>query len=334
MKFLKKLGIGLVILLILFVVLAFVMPTEHSIEVNRKMDVPTLMAYNAVNDMRAHQVWNPWQDQDETMVVTLGDKLVGVGASYSWVSENMGNGIYTITKSNPDEGIQTRVEFEGRGEGSGKLGIVPNGEGTDASWAFEWTSGRFMNVFAPIMKIGFKRTLKKGLKKLENLVKERKSKGTYFGFEVKEELTPMRFFATKRAMVDIDKTQQFYAANLGSLFGKVQSAGANMKGKPCGLIYNYREKEGRIDMASGIPLEDNINIPEASQEIIQAGNSIVIDYLGDHNEISKAHDAIQAYMSDRELVHDWPVVEEYITDPSEEQDPSKWLTKISYLVGN
>jgi len=37
-------------------------------------------------------------------------------------------------------------------------------------------------------------------------------------------------------------------------------------------------------------------------------------------------------MRDRGLFNSSPVVEEYITDPMEEKDPSKWLTKVIYYL--
>ena len=57
---------------------------------------------------------------------------------------------------------------------------------------------------------------------------------------------------------------------------------------------------------------------------------MVIDYYGDYDQTGKAHDAMEKYLKDRNILFNPPVVEEYVTDPGEEKDPSKWLTKIIY----
>ena len=38
------------------------------------------------------------------------------------------------------------------------------------------------------------------------------------------------------------------------------------------------------------------------------------------------------YMKDFGLLNNPPIIEEYVTDPSTEKDPAKWLTKIIYYI--
>jgi len=45
-----------------------------------------------------------------------------------------------------------------------------------------------------------------------------------------------------------------------------------------------------------------------------------------------AHEALGAYMEEKNMKLVGAVMEEYVTDPMSEKDQSKWLTKISYPV--
>jgi effector-binding domain-containing protein len=42
--------------------------------------------------------------------------------------------------------------------------------------------------------------------------------------------------------------------------------------------------------------------------------------------------ALDEYMAEKGLQYIPPVVEEYLTDPGQEPDTAKWLTKVIYFV--
>lgn len=332
-KIFKYIGFTLLALLVLFIVLAFVMPTEHSITLEKTINAPKVMVFNAINDLRAHQEWIPYGDGDETMKIELADKKVGKGASYQWTSETQGDGMYKITESDSDTGISAVVDF-GKKQANEKMTLENVDGKTKIDYLFDFESGRFSNVFMPIQKIFMKGMFKNSLENIESLVLNRKDNAEYYGYKIDQEVIPLQYFATKRSEVQEDKVQQFYASNLGSLYSSLQSAGIESNGKPCVLIYNFKPLESKVDLAAGIPLNGEENFEGATLQKIPAGSAVTLDFYGDYKKIWKGHDAIQAYMSDRELVHDWPVIEQYITDPSVEQDPTKWLTEIYYPIGN
>lgn len=324
MKVLKYIGYGLLALLILFIILAFVLPTKHHISVEETINAPKAYVFNAINDMRAHENWSPWKSDDPEMTMTMGDRVVGPGAYYTWESEKNGTGKYTIQSSDIDQGIKTLVEFGKRGSGNGSFDLVGDGDKTKATWSFDFESGRFMNVFMPIMSFSMKRTFRKGLNNIDKLLQTRIKEGSYFGYPVKESVGPIRFFSTKRSVVQEDKSQQFYAANLGQLFTSVQASGVKVAGKPCALIYNFLPRENKVDMAAAIPLGENLDFEGASLQTIQAGPIAYVEYTGDYKGISKAHEAIQSYLTDREMNHNWPIIEEFVTDDTVEEDKRVW----------
>jgi hypothetical protein len=58
----------------------------------------------------------------------------------------------------------------------------------------------------------------------------------------------------------------------------------------------------------------------------------LIEYLGDYAKTGEAHSAMDEYMAEKKLQSIPPVMEEYVTDPVEEPDTAKWLTRILYFV--
>lgn len=333
-KILKYLGFILGALLLIFVILAFVLPTEHEIIVDKTMDAPNNMVYNAFNDVRAQIAWSPWKEMDETVTYTTGNRLVGKGASYTWTSEKYGNGEYKIIDTDPDTGINTLTTFDGNKAAESLITINPNGKKSEVSLIYTFESARFANVLMPIRKIGMKRIFKKSLQNVELLVQRRLNTAEYYGYNINEELGPIQFYITNRAEVNKDKTQQFFASKLGPLFTTVQKSNIEMVGQPRMLIYNFKSDENKIDMAAAIPVSENITIPNTSNETIQPGKTVTVDFAGDYSKIRNAHDAIQSYLTDRELVHNWPVIEENIADKKNEEDPNNLHIKITYPVAN
>ena len=104
-----------------------------------------------------------------------------------------------------------------------------------------------------------------------------------------------------------------------------------MDGMPCGLFFRMDERDGMIDMAAAIPIKQAVSLAGASSYSVETRTGLQIDYKGDYHGVSQAHRAMDAYMKDRGYLQDDPVIEEYVTDPGTEPDPSKWLTRVTYF---
>ena len=165
-------------------------------------------------------------------------------------------------------------------------------------------------------------------------MEQRAKDGVYDGYQINDIRLPEKHFVYTRQEVNEDRIQQFYASNLGPLFSKVQEAKIEMDGNPCGLFYNFNDKNGTIDMAAAILIKESLIIPTASSVSLPSKRVIQVDYYGDYHNTEEAHEAIEAFMKDKGIFNDYPVIEEYVTDPTTIKDPEKWLTKVTYYVSD
>ena len=154
----------------------------------------------------------------------------------------------------------------------------------------------------------------------------------YKGYKVKDMIMPEKHFILNRQEVKMENIQQFYAQNLGSLFGKAAGAGVEMDGMPSGLFFKWDKENGTTDMAASIPVKEPIAIKGTNSLTIPSGRALQVDYYGDISKSTEANYAIDEYMKDYGLLNDPPIIEEYVTDPTEEKDISKWLTRITYYI--
>ena len=332
MKLLKKILIGLVIFIVLLLILAYFLPRTLEISVTGKVDAPANYTYNILNDFKNQENWDPWSSKDTSMTFAYSDQTLGEGAYVDYKSDSFGAGRTTRVTSNPNSQILLTSDSKDMGAASMSYDMKEDGKGSKLTWGFKSEIGWPMNLISFIFKSSMKKDMKVGISNISKIADERWKKGLYDGYTVNPEVRESINYVINRDVVPFEQTDKYYTQNLQPLFLKIQKAGVKMEGNSCALIYNYDFANNTLDMATAIPIEEQVAIEGAGSETIEQGKVLVVDYYGDRLGTTPAHFAIDDYMRDRELFNKYPVVEEYITDPTEEKDPSKWLTKVIYYL--
>jgi effector-binding domain-containing protein len=205
-----------------------------------------------------------------------------------------------------------------------------DGSSLEATW--DAHIGFPMNVLGPLFSWNVKKTLVSGMNNLVSLANSRHKEGVYNNYQINLVDVPEMYYVTNRSEINSDNIQQFYSQNLSGLFRALQEANVETIGPDCALIYKYDPATMTTDIAAALPVPEDVAIPNCTTVVLPRANAITVDYYGNRAESQPAHDALQAYMQDRELVASVPVIEEYVTDVLEEKDPNKWLTKITYRI--
>jgi hypothetical protein len=178
MKFVKWLLISIGLLLGLFVVVTFFLPKDYHIERSVVIEAPALVVYSQVVDLKVCQNWDPWNELDSDMVITYGEKTVGVGASYAWTSEVTGNGSMEIIEATAPTSVRYKLLFEGYEDNPGYSAVLLNAESpvgpTTVTWTFDGDVGDkfFARWFAVTMDAFIGPSYEKGLGMLRDLCEE------------------------------------------------------------------------------------------------------------------------------------------------------------------
>ena len=139
---LAKLVLALFALLVVgFVGIGFLLPSQYSVERSIIVDAPIDVVFDHVNDLPKNESWSPWKAADPTMKWTMGDKTTGLGASYSWTSDNSGIGDLTISKSELNKHIQTELNFGPQGQGQGFWDFEQLSSGVKVTWSMTGDAG-------------------------------------------------------------------------------------------------------------------------------------------------------------------------------------------------
>src|SRR5436190_13618996 len=108
----KKILIGLAVVVIAFVAIAAMQPAEFSVQRAAVMPAPADAVFAQVNDFHNWEAWSPWAKLDPAMKQSYEGASAGIGAVYSWAgNSDVGEGRMTITESRPGELVRIKLEF-------------------------------------------------------------------------------------------------------------------------------------------------------------------------------------------------------------------------------
>lgn len=151
---------GLVGLVVAFVVVVAMQPSEMRVERNGLVGASPEVVYGLLDDFPSWNSWQPWHHLDTNQKLTFEGPESGVGAAYTWEgNEDVGKGRMEITEAVPGERVvwdlHFLVPFEARNVTEIKL--APEGEGTRVTWTMYGinnfaakAAGLFMDMDATI----------------------------------------------------------------------------------------------------------------------------------------------------------------------------------------
>lgn len=173
MKALKRILVGLAVLVIAAVAIAYVLPRHVEAERSIVIAAPPEKIFPLVNDLEAFNKWSPWSRIDPDMTVKITGPEAGVGQKMEWQSDHssVGSGSQEITASEPDKRVETALDFGDQGSATAAFDLVPEGDGTKVTWSFETDLG--MNpigrYFGLMIESWVGADYEKGLASLKNL---------------------------------------------------------------------------------------------------------------------------------------------------------------------
>ncbi len=153
MKILKGLGIALIVLFLAFAGYNATQDGHYEVSRTVKINASPMTVSAIVSEFRNWPDWAVWFQRDSTMVATFGEKTTGVGANYSWVSENSGAGRMEILAYEPGTSMNTSISFDGQGSSNGfwKFEQLDHGV-TQVTWGMTGEMGFFGRFLAPKME--------------------------------------------------------------------------------------------------------------------------------------------------------------------------------------
>jgi hypothetical protein len=151
---LKKILIGLAILVLGFVAFVAMQPSDFRVERSQTMTASPADVFAQVNDLRKWEGWSPWAKLDPNAKVSFEGPDSGQGAAMTWSgNDQVGEGKMTIVDSRPGDAIKLRVDIAKPYEGTSmsEFTFKPEGSGTAVTWAISAQHNFMEKAFCLIM---------------------------------------------------------------------------------------------------------------------------------------------------------------------------------------
>jgi len=141
MKFLLKLGIGLVALVLVLVGVAYLLPREYRVQRSLHIQATAETVYSYTGDLRRWKEWGVWFERDPKMKIEYSEKTDQVGSWSAWESKGQ-KGKMTLTRLQRPTQVAYRLEFPDMGMSSlGLVEIVPDAGGVNVTLSDEGDLG-------------------------------------------------------------------------------------------------------------------------------------------------------------------------------------------------
>jgi effector-binding domain-containing protein len=329
----KKILLGLLIIVVLFVIVGFFLPGKVEMSRSVSVNAPPEYAFEEVNSLEKWNEWSYWNSIDTAVKINYGDKREGAGAFYTWDGKVLGQGKLTTTESVPNSSIKQDLEFTDNGVANAWYDFKPSGDSTKVTLGFSTDFG--MNPIARWMwPLMMKSEMNKAFEHNLLKIKERAESKPKFSIAITEEnTTPVSYIGLNHTMSP--KDTKAVAAQMGKMYSELFSVLKKSNVQPTGpafcLFPKYSEES--MDFVCAIPVDGAAKLP-AKYSIMQTagGRAVKTVYTGSYDNMQPAHDELNKYIAYKKLEYNGPAWEVYVTDPMVEKDPSKYVTEIYYAV--
>jgi hypothetical protein len=172
-KIVKTIGV----IAVLFVGVSFFLPSkiviQREIQINKNVDE----VFPLVSDLKMWVTWMPWIEMDPNMDLMWGSVTKGLGASYSWESEEVGSGNMEIINITENKSILTELDFGEQGTCEGFWYFDDNQQGVNVQWGMQMDLGynpffRWLGLFMDGMAGP---DFEKGLNNLKEMTEQKKN---------------------------------------------------------------------------------------------------------------------------------------------------------------
>ncbi|MCX6180874.1 MAG: SRPBCC family protein [Bacteroidetes bacterium] len=339
-KALKIIGILLGVIVLAVVVIGLIAPKEGLVERSISINAPVEMVKAEVSSFKSFTVWNPFDDQDSAVKQSMEGTDGTVGSKFIWDGPVTGTGHQTISAIT-DSMVSIDLVFTKPFESESKVyyKYAANGDSTKLTWGYTSHYG-FVQSIVMMLFVDMDKMLggeyEKGLASVKTIIEAKTAlPKLYGGFEINEATFPAQRYLAITDSIPMDSIMSFHKKTFATLGAELGKAKIQPTGNPVGVYFSWDMANKTTKLADAMPIDSAANITKikkGKEWKSEASKALKMVYTGDYSKMEAAHKGFYQYMTEHKLTMGGMVIEEYVVNPMMEQDSSKWVTNIFYLV--
>jgi len=337
MKTLKYVIASVIILGLIFVGFGYMQESQVSVSRSVIIPAPISDVFDQFNDLEKRLKWSPWEAADSTMITTIGDVSKGVGASYSWTSENSGDGTISYKEVVENQLIESVLQFGEEDPAQGLIIFSGVADGTKVTWEVHMDMGN--NPFARLMgrymddMVG--PTFEDGLQSVKEICESNIAEqaqaliDNYADVSISEivvESKPCISILDSCYLDEIGERFERHYGDLGAFVGKnkLQITGFSR------AIYHLWEPPTKVVFEPLFVLDKSAESTLSNIKVgtTYAGKVITATHIGSYEKSAHVWEALDNYIKNHNLEMNGSPWEQYENTPRDEPDPNKYITHI------
>ena len=338
-KFLKRLLIGVTVVIALYFVLALFAPSNYKVERVREITASPEAVYAQLSSFQGWQGWSPWQERDPGMVNTLEGEDGTVGCTQHWKGDPdlSGEGQIKFTEFIENEKVGYELTFQESMVSNGAISIEATETGSKVHWQNAGEIPFIMRTAAwlfmdmdKMMGPDFER----GLEKIDSLAmikqQEMDAKAEYV---ISEVAFPTTFYYGIRYDTLISAVDSsLYAMTYGKLGAFCGTNHVTPAGPPVSINISWDHEKGRCVIMPAFPVaETGSSVGEIEFFTVDSCKAAVLDYYGDYGNMEAAYRQMGKYLQVHRFTSELSM-EVYLTDPTTVEGMDQCLTKIYFFL--
>lgn len=337
MKVVKGLVMALLTIFIILLVVALFAPKDFSMKRSIVLEATPEQIYPLISDFQKFQYWSPWKEKDPKAIYAFTGNPGQAGHAFTWKgNREVGTGTMRLDSVFANRKTVYALDFlePFESHAAGEFILEPAEKGTQVTWSFHTHFGflesAFMVFFSMEKMLGA--DFEKGLANMKNSLSEQaSSKPAYVIKEV--ELSATTYLVMRKTMPFSEVAPPYYEAAFKACDAALRKAGGSATGAPVCLVYKWDMTTQQADLGAGFPCQVSGNRFAGLERVdMPAGKSYQIDYYGNYNGTGAAHNAMEQHLQSKGLTPTYPCFEQFLTDPGQEPDTAKWLTRLVYFA--
>jgi len=333
----KKFLYVLLGIVLLYLILALVGPKQVKVEREIAILRPATNTLIKLGDFKFfHDSWSPWTEKDTNMICTYEGTPGEIGHRYTWKgNKEVGEGEMSIARYNGDTLVQN-LKFVGEADATSYFILKEDPSATVVTWGMIFDIDFFSRPIMIFAKSQMDKMLgadyEKGLAKLKEVLELENKYESNVYYDVEEiEWDEKTFVGTKMTNMGLADMENFFGMNLQKLHADIEKNNIPMLMGPCAIYATWdpESMSGELAVAACVPkgkkLKDWESYTFPSSKVLR------VAYYGAYEKMEDAHKAIGKYIQEKGY-REGAFIEEYVTDPMNEPDTTRWLTNIYYLL--
>jgi effector-binding domain-containing protein len=318
------------VLAVALVVTGLFLPKKYTFVATKTIHADRSIVYDQLARFSQWKNWSPW-DFPEPQYLTIHQEDRIQGSEMTWNTSSIQNKLI-ITHAVLNESMAVSFKIGTQAKITGLWFLEPLEKGCRINWTYNITGLSFFErYFALFQKKETYALIETGLTKLKEVSMDLKYSRidalSYVDLPLMHTVIMLDSVPTNRT----EKRIEYMKRYLNRFF---ETREMSPVGQPFKLIYEP-VSDTLEKFAIGYPMEERTWVWRTLEYYeIPASRAVATQYFGDPARISKAHNAIQTYLSDNNLSLSGNAFEVALFDTAVSKDTSLWATMVYYPIGD